>query len=118
MENQEKKLPAETAGEEENGLVLKLSRPYVFEGQTCTEIDLTGLEAVTAGTLERAGKAVLQQSPSLNPAMLESTLPFCVELAVRVTGKPYEFFRGLPVRDGLGLKVLITNFLYGGAGEA
>ncbi len=103
--------------EEENGLVLKLSKPYVFEGQTCTEIDLGGLEAVTAGTLERVGKTILQQSPGLNPAMMEATLPFCVELAVRVTGKPYEFFRGLPVRDGMRLKALISNFLYGGAGE-
>jgi len=113
MENLEKKdlLPAE------NGLILKLSKPYVFEGQTCTEIDLGGLETVTAGTLERVGKAVLQQSPGLNPAMMEATLPFCVELAVRVTGKPYEFFRRLPVREGMRLKALVSNFLYGGDGE-
>lgn len=97
-------------------LVLKLSKPYAFEGETHTEVDLSGLETVTAGTLERAGKTVLQQAPALNPAMLESTLTFCVELAVRVTGKPYEFFRGLPFRDAMRLKALVSNFLYGGAG--
>ena len=116
MENQEPKtIPAPA---EENSLILKLSKPYAFEGQTYTEIDLSGLEAVTAGTLERVGKTVLQQSPSLNPAMLESTMPFCIELAVRTTARPYEFFRGLPVQDGMRLKALVANFLYSGDGEA
>ena len=118
MENLEKNpVPAEDAGAEERALVLKLSRPYVFEGQTHTEIDLGGLETVTAGMLERVSKTILQQSPSLNPAMLESTMPFCIELVVRVTKRPYEFFRGLPVQDAMKLKALVANFLYGGDGE-
>lgn len=109
---------AKDAGAEDSALLLRLSKPYAFEGQTYTEIDLCGLETVTAGTLERAGRAVLQQSPALNPAMLESTMPFCIELAVRVTRRPYEFFRGLPVQDAMKLKALVANFLYGGDGEA
>lgn len=116
MENTEKKLPPEAA-ENTNELVLRLSKPYIFEGQTYPEIDLSGLENVTAGTLERVGKTVLQQSPTLNPAMLESTMPFCIELVVRVAGKPYEFFRGLPVQDAMKMKSLVANFLYGGDGE-
>lgn len=115
MENTEKKSPAEAA-EDANELVLRLSKPYAFEGKTYTEIDLSGLESVTAGTLGRIGKTVLQQSPSLNPAMLESTMLFCIELVVRVTKRPYEFFRGLPVQDAMKLKALVTNFLYGGDG--
>lgn len=114
MENLETKNAAPEAAE--GGLVLRLSKPYVFEGQTCTEVDLGGLETVTAGTLERVGKTVLQQSPALNPAMLESTTPFCIEMAVRVTGKPYEFFRGLPARDGMRLKTLVSGFFYGADG--
>ncbi|MDE6455887.1 MAG: phage tail assembly protein [Dysosmobacter sp.] len=113
MENLENKNPASA----ENELVLKLSKPYPFEGETCTEIDLSGLETVTAGMLERVSKTILQQSPSLNPAMLESTMPFCIELVVRVTKRPYEFFRGLPVQDAMKLKALVANFLYSGDGE-
>lgn len=115
METLEKKDAAPEAAE--STLILKLSKPYAFEGQTCTEIDLSGLEAVTAGTLARVGKTVLQQSPSLNPAMLESTMPFCIEMAVRVTQRPYEFFRGLPARDGMRLKAMVSGFFYSGDGE-
>lgn len=114
MEHLETKSAAPEAAE--GGLVLKLSKPYVFEGQTCAEVDLGGLETVTAGMLERVGRTVLQQSPALNPAMLESTTPFCIEMAVRVTGKPYEFFRGLPARDGMRLKALVSGFFYGADG--
>lgn len=117
MENLEKKHPASAEDAGESALVLKLSKPYTFEGETCAEIDLSGLEAVTAGMLERVSKTILQQSPSLNPAMLESTMPFCIELVVRVTKRPYEFFRGLPVQDAMKLKALVANFLYGGDGE-
>lgn len=114
MENLDKNSSAREAAEGE--LILKLSKPYTFEGKTCGEIDLSGLETVTAGTLERVSKTVLQQSPSLNPAMLESTMPFCIELAVRVTKRPYEFFRDLPVRDAMRFKALVSNFLYSGDG--
>lgn len=115
MESMEKNTAPERAAE--NELILKLSKPYMFEGEAYTEIDFSGLENITAGTLERSSKTVLQQSPSLNPAMLESTMPFCMELAVRVTKKPYEFFRSLPVQDAMKMKALITNFLYAGDGE-
>ncbi len=41
---------------EPEDLVLKLSKPYVFEGRTYEELDLSGLENATAGDLARAAK--------------------------------------------------------------
>ena len=114
MDDKEKKVSSLSETEEQNELVLTLRKPYTFEGQTYTELDLSGLEAVTAGMLERVSKTVLQQAPGLNPGLLEMSMPYCMELAARVLGQPREFFHSLPAGDAIGLKSLITNFLYGG----
>lgn len=101
---------------DENELLLKLRKPYVFDGQTYTEIDLSGLENVTAGTLENIGKILSKRSPGLNPATLEMEMSFCNLLAARATSKKLEFFEGLPARDAVALKSMIVGFLYGGDG--
>lgn len=101
----------------EDSLVLKLTKPYIFEGKTYKELDLSGLENVTAGTLESVGRQVSKKNPGINPAVLEMSTPFCHMLAGRVAKLPLEFFQRLPAKDGIALKSLITNFLYGGDGE-
>lgn len=106
---------AEDTGEVE--LVLKLTKPYKFDGQTYTEVDLHGLEDVTAGVLERVGKIFAKKKPGVNPALMEMDLTYCTLLAQRVSKLPLEFFDGLPARDAINLKTLVTNFLYGGDGE-
>ena len=114
----EQEVPQEAAEElVEESLVLKLTRPYVFEGKTYEELDLSGLEDVTAGTLENVGRQVSKKHPGINPAVLEMSTPFCHMLAGRVAKLPLEFFQRLPAKDGIALKALITNFLYGGDGE-
>ncbi len=95
-------------------LVLKLSKPYSFDGKEYTELDLSGLERVTAATLENIGRVVLKSSPEQNPATLEMTLGYCQHLAARVTALPFEFFKGLPAKDAISLKSLVVGFLYGG----
>ena len=107
----------ENTAAEENALVMKLDKPFTFEGQTYTEVDLSGLEDVTAGTLENVGKILAKRSPGLNPATLEMEMSFCNLLAARVTSKKLEFFERLPARDAVALKSMIVGFLYGGDGN-
>ena len=76
------------AEDQEESLILKFRRPYQFEGQEYTELDLSGLEDVTAGTLENIGKILAKKSPGLNPATIEMEMGYCELLAARVTGKP------------------------------
>ena len=45
------------------------------------------------------------------------SLTFCTYLAQRVAKLPLEFFTGLPAKEAIKLKTLVTNFLYGGDGE-
>lgn len=116
MENTEKINPTEEQTQDD-ALVLKLDKPYKFDGVEYTEVDLSGLENVTAGTLENVGKIMAKRSPGLNPATIEMELGYCELLAARVTGKPLEFFQGLPGRDAITLKSKIVGFLYGGDGD-
>ena len=102
---------------EPEDLVLRFAKPYKFGGMEYTEVDLSGLEDVTAGTLESVGKIVAKKNPGMNPALQEMSLTFCTYLAQRVAKLPVEFFTGLPAKDAIKLKALVTNFLYGGDGE-
>ena len=102
---------------EPEDLVLRFGKPYKFGGQEYTEVDLSGLEDVTAGVLEDVGKIAAKKNPGMNPALQEMSLTFCTYLAQRVAKLPLEFFTGLPAKEAIKLKTLVTNFLYGGDGE-
>lgn len=102
---------------EPEDLILRFAKPYKFGGQEYTEVDLSGLEDVTAGVLESVGKIVSKKAPGMNPALLEMSLQFCNYLAQRVAKLPLEFFTGLPAKEAIKLKTMVTGFLYGGDGE-
>lgn len=111
------------AGEEDGedtepeDMILRFAKPYKFGGQEYTEVDLSGLEDVTAGVLESVGKITAKKNPGMNPALQEMSLTFCTYLAQRVAKLPLEFFTGLPAKEAIKLKAMVTNFLYGGDGE-
>lgn len=102
---------------EPEDLILRFAKPYKFGGMEYTEVDLSGLEDVTAGTLESVGKIVAKKNPGMNPALQEMSLTFCTYLAQRVAKLPLEFFAGLPAKEAIKLKAMVTNFLYAGDGE-
>ena len=94
---------------EEESLVLKFRKPYKFEGQEYTEVDLSGMEDMTAGDLCAVGKLANRD--------LGMTLPYAMYMAARASHKPVEFFKGLPPVEAMKLKNMVTGFLYGGDGE-
>ena len=93
---------------EEESLVLKFRKPYKFEGQEYTEVDLSGMEDMTAGDLCAVAK-LANRELGVTP-IPEMTLPYA-------SHKPVEFFKGLPPVEAMKLKNLVTGFLYGGDGE-
>ena len=52
----------ENTAAEENALVMKLDKPFTFEGQTYTEVDLSGLEDTTAADLQAVGRFVTKKN--------------------------------------------------------
>ena len=96
--------PAAPAEEpEEESLILKFRKPYKFEGVEYTEVDLSGMEDMTTADLCAVGKIMAKQG-------MVTPMP-------EVTVKPVEFFKGLPPKEGIALKNMVTGFLYGGDGE-
>ena len=105
----------ENTAAEENALVMKLDKPFTFEGQTYTEVDLSGMEDMTTADLCAVGKIMAKQG--MVTPMPEVTVDYAMYMAARASGKPVEFFKGLPPKEGIALKNMVTGFLYGGDGE-
>ena len=108
--------PAAPAEEpEEESLVLKFRKPYKFEGVEYTEVDLSAMEDLTAADLCAVGK-IMNKLGIVNP-VAEMTGDYAIYMAARASGKPVEFFQGLPPKESIKLKNMVTGFLYGGDGE-
>ena len=97
--------------QEENPNLVKFSKPYAFEGRTYTEIDLGGVENITAQDMAEAEK-FLTRSGIVSP-LPEMTMEYIFFIANRATGQPLEFFKGLPPRDIVRVKNKVTSFFYG-----
>lgn len=110
MATEEKKVDTEEL-EEEDKLVLKLSKEYKFEGKAYKEIDLHGLENIDADAMIKVNRRL---SRSGNTDFLqEMTLEYACVLAEAATELPEAFFRSLHPKDAIKLKSRITVFLYG-----
>lgn len=100
---------------EDDSLILKFRKPYKFEGQEYTEVDLSAMENMTAADLCAVGR-IMTKLGIVNP-VAEMTVDYAIYMAARASGKPVEFFKGLPPKESIALKNMVTGFLYGGDGE-
>lgn len=96
---------------EENDMIVKFSKTYNFEGETISEIDLSGMEDLSANDMIKANK-VLQANGTVS-ALPETSVEYALTIAASATGKPVEFFKGLKMRDTMKIKTKVTNFLFG-----
>lgn len=94
-----------------NPYMIRLSKPYKFEGKEYTELDLSALESVSTKVLMDAERAWTTKG---NVSMqLETNFAFCIEVAASATGLPYEFFERLPKKDGIAVKGLVQQDFLG-----
>ena len=93
-----------------NNKTITLSKPYEFEGETYTEIDLQGLDDLKAKDLSVIDKIYI--SKGCNPAMSGLTVDYAMITASMVTKKPLEFFENLPAKDAMAIKNVVMRFFY------
>ena len=79
-----------------------LSKPYEFEGETYTEIDLSACEDLTGNDAAKAEKILAARGD--NSVIPETSSAYAFVIASLGTGKPVEFFTGLPLRDSTKVK--------------
>lgn len=97
--------------EAEQPLLLKFNRPYNFEGTEYTEVDLSGLEDITAADMIRVQRAMTGSGTV--EVIPEMTIQYACLISAEVTKKPIEFFNGLPGKEAIKLKNAVTGFFYG-----
>lgn len=103
-----KEVMEQVAGEEK---VLKLSKIYDFEGYKVSEIDMSGLEDLTANDMIKANK-VLNSSGNVT-VLPETNLEYTLVIAAAATEYPIEFYKMLKPKDAIKVKNLVTSFFFG-----
>lgn len=103
---------AEGAAEDELEMIIKLKKPFKFEGKEYTEIDLTGLENLQASDMIAVNKRMQRTSQGID-VMPEVTLEYACELAARGSKMPVEFFMALPPKEAMKVKNRVMGFLFG-----
>ena len=91
-----------------NEYIIKLEKPYTFEGTEYNEIDLSGLEKLTVKDLVEAEKQFTASGQAA--AVAEMSIGYAAIVAVMVTKKPVEFFNGLPAKEGVKVKTMVSSF--------
>ena len=79
--------------------------------QTYSEIDLSGMDSLTAEDMIAAEKH-LMRTGVFSP-LPEMTVEYVQFIAARASGQPVEFFKGLPPKDAIKVKNRVTSFFYG-----
>lgn len=81
---------------------VEFSKPYTFEGETYEGIDLSGCDELTGNDATRAEKLMAARGEKDMFPEMSSTYAFII--ASMGTGKPVEFFTGLPLKDSTRVK--------------
>ena len=92
-------------------ITVVFSKPYKFEGKEYTELDLSGLEDITAENMIAADKYLVANS--VMAVQPEANMLYTLFIASSVTGLPIEFFRALSPKDAIKIKNRVTVFFYG-----
>ena len=83
----------------------------VTVGQKIGEIDLSGLDNLTAADMIQANK-VLTNNGTVS-VLPETTLEYDLIIAAGALKMPIEFFKQLKPKDAMALKNRVTSFLFG-----
>lgn len=97
--------------EVENDYILRFGKPYTFDDEVYNEVDLSGIEDITAADMIAAQK-VMSKGGTIE-VLPEMSMQYACVIASRVAKKPIEFFTGLPAKDAIRLKNIVTGFIFG-----
>ena len=81
---------AETQPEAKEGVVT-FQKPYSFEGNDYTEVDLTGIKKMTIGDAIKLQSDLMETEPSVQGTLTEKTTAFARAVATQASGQPVEF---------------------------
>lgn len=95
--------------------IIKLAKPYVFEGTEYGEIDLSGLDKLTVQDAIDAQLALTGQPGAV--ILPERSTAYIARLCAKAAGLPIEFFELLPVSAARKVRGAFTEFMTSDADE-
>ena len=113
MELKQVETQPESADTEEpdGGYYITFKKPFVWEDETYTGVDLSGLEDLSARDMISTQR-MMERSGSIN-VLPEMSLEYACIFASKASGLPQEFFQSLPPREAIKVKNRVTSFFYG-----
>jgi uncharacterized protein CbrC (UPF0167 family) len=96
--------------ETEVSMVLKLKKPYAFEGKEYEQIDLTGVCNLCAADM-LAAERHMRRVNGFSDATVERSLGYSLLLASKAMKVPIEFFNALPTEVAYWIKDRVLYFL-------
>lgn len=103
----------ETEWEHGVSRIIKFRQPYRFEGKEYYEVDLSGMEDLTAADMIAVNRIMSRTSAGIVEVMPEVSLEYACHIAARAAKLPVEFFNQLPPREAMKVKNRVTSFLFG-----
>lgn len=91
--------------------VVVLKKPWTFEKQEYTEIDLGGLEDMTIQDAIEVQRDLFGQQEVASSLLCETTTSFAMGIAARASGLPIEFFKMLPISIGRQVKRAVQEYI-------
>lgn len=90
--------------------LIEFKNPYSFEAKEYSQVDLSGLELLTAKDLIDAEKqfAASGQVAAIN----EMSIGYVCIIAAKASKQPVEFFEKLPANEAIKVKNLVTGFFF------
>lgn len=82
--------------QDERENIVKLNKPYLFEGKEYPEIDLSGLEKLTVQDAIDAQRQLFGEQEVAAAVLCETTTAFARVIAAKATELPIEFFKLMP----------------------
>ncbi len=73
--------------------IIKLGKPYIFENQEYTEINLSGLDALMIKDAINAQRRLIDAQEIAAALLCETTTAFAREIAANASKMPIEFFK-------------------------
>lgn len=102
----------EDSVDDDESPIVKFKKPYVFEKVEYKEIDLSGLDELTAADMIAVNRLMNRTSPGID-VMPEVSLEYALNIASKATKLPIEFFLGLPPKYATAVKSRVMGFLFG-----
>lgn len=92
---------------DEHSHVMKFGKPYIYKGETYTEIDLSGVANMTGMNVRQAENRMEEED--IRAAEKTLNYYYCCLIASMATGKDVAFFLGLPLSEAVQLRAEVNH---------